>query len=319
MLKRFLLLSACFAVTAFAQKDEDVKADSVVYEKPKEWRIYSAGAPVVAFTLTKDLIWYATSDVVMSSSLKKVAVQKYPALGKIPGSGITCMITCAKGNAWMGGKNGIAVRIGTQFTNYTTENGLPDNSITALATGGDGRVWAGTENGAAVFQNGTWTAFTTKEGLVSNKVQCLTIDNKGAVWIGTDKGISVYDGAKWTTQNMKKGMSWNDVKALAFDTKKGVIWAAVGEKDVNCLDKGSWSTYMEIQPGITSIMIDSQSRIWFGSTSGLLKFNGDEWITDPKAVGIPAAQVSCMVRDEGGNLWFAMESGVLRFSNPYPY
>ena len=118
---------------------------------------------------------------------------------------------------------------------------------------------------------------------------------------------------------MKKGLSWNDVKALAQDSRKNVIWAAVGEKDVNCFENGKWNTYMEIQPGITSIMVDTQSRIWFGSETGLLKFNGDEWISDPKQLGIPAAQVFSLHRDNGGNLWFAMESGVVRLANPYPF
>ena len=55
------------------------------------------------------------------------------------------------------------------------------------------------------------------------------------------------------------------------------------------------------------------------SETGLLKFNGDEWITDSKQLGIPAAQVQQLYRDEGGNLWFATETGVVKLNNPYPY
>ena len=319
MLKRFFLLSACVAMSVSAQSDDDVKADSIVYEKPTEWRIFSAGAPVSAFTLQNDLLWYATQECVYSSSMKKADVQKFPSLGTIPGSDVTCMATDNSGKVWIGGKNGVAVRSGTQFTAYTSESGLPDNTVNDLIVAPDGKVWVGTEQGAAVFQNGSWKVYTTAEGLVSNKVQALGVDKKGAVWLGTNKGISVYDGAKWTVHDMKKGLSWNDVKAIGLDQRKGTIWAAVGEKDVNSYEGGKWNTYMEIQPGILSIMVDTQSRVWFGSETGLLKFNGDEWITDPKQLGIPAAQVFKMHRDPKGNLWFAMESGVVRLSNPYPY
>jgi len=321
MLKRLLFVSACagVALNIFAQEDKDVKADSIVYEKPKEWRIYSAGAPVTAFTLTRDQIWYSTADQVFCSSLKKVEVQKYPTLGTIPGSGVKCMATDVSGKAWIGGLNGIAVKNGTQFTVYTSENGLPDNNVNAMVVGKDGKVWVGTDNGVAVFSNGAWTVYTKAQGLSSNKCQAMTVDSKGDIWIGTDKGISVFDGVKWTIHDMKKGLSWNDVKALSFDPRTGNIWAAVGESDVNCYEKGTWKTYMQIQPGIVSIMADSQSRIWFGSQSGLIKFNGDEWVSDPKALGVPAAQVSCMYKDESGNLWYAMESGVLKMANPYPF
>jgi ligand-binding sensor domain-containing protein len=98
-----------------------------------------------------------------------------------------------------------------------------------------------------------------------------------------------------------------------------VVWAAVGEKDVNSYDGKSWNVFMEIQPGITSIMADSHSRIWFGSETGLIKFNDEEWVSDPGKLGVPAAQVYQMYCDEGGNQWFANENGVLRMDNPYPY
>jgi ligand-binding sensor domain-containing protein len=309
-----------FVAVAQDEVDDDkVKATEVVHEKATEWRMYSAGAPVVAFALQGELLWYATKEKVFSTSQKKAAKQEFAQLGTIPGSDVTSMVADRSGKVWIGSKNGLAVRGGSAFTCYTSANGLPDNSVNALAVAADGKVWVGTENGAAVFQGGSWTKYTTAEGLASNKVQALAIDKSGAIWFGTDKGISVYNGSSWTVHNMKKGLSWNNVKALAVDLRKSTIWAAVGEKDVNSFENGSWNTFMDIQPSISSIMVDSQSRIWFGSETGLLKFNGDEWITDSKKLGIPAAQVNQMYRDEAGNLWFAMESGVVKLGNPYPF
>jgi len=118
---------------------------------------------------------------------------------------------------------------------------------------------------------------------------------------------------------MKSGMSWNDTRALAFDRRKETVWAAVGDKDVNTFDGQKWNVYMEIQQGITSIMVDSQSRIWFGSPAGIIKFNGDDWVSDPKQLGIPAAPVYQLFCDEKGNMWFAMETGVVFRTNPYPF
>ncbi|NLP02685.1 MAG: hypothetical protein GX089_09345 [Fibrobacter sp.] len=319
MFRSILLLGIFGVFMAFAQDDDDVKADSIVYEKPTEWRVFSASGPVKAFTLQNNVLWFATQESVFSTSMKKAAEQKFPTLGKIAGSDVTCMVTDASGKVWIGGNNGVAVRSGNQFTNYTSENGLPSDAVSSMAASSDGKVWVGTDKGLVCFQGSSSKTYTTKDGLVSDKVQALMAGKKGDIWVGTNKGISVFDGAKWTLHDMKKGLSWNDVKALAQDSRKNVIWAAVGEKDVNCFENGKWNTYMEIQPGITSIMVDTQSRIWFGSETGLLKFNGDEWISDPKQLGIPAAQVFSLHRDNGGNLWFAMESGVVRLANPYPF
>lgn len=317
MLKQFLVFALSLTCVVSAQDDEDVKAQETVYEKPPEWKMFSAGAPVVAFAVTKDAVWYATQESVFSSSQLKVSQQKFPQLGKIPGSDVTCMTVDQSGKIWVGGKNGVAVRSGTQFTSYTTEEGLPDNAVNDIIAASDGKVYIGTENGAAVFENGAWKKI---EGLVSEKVQALAEDKNGGIWFGTNKGISVNNKGSWTVYDMKRGkLSWNNVKALAVDARKGTVWAAVGDKDVNSFENGTWKTYLEIQEGITSIMVDSQSRIWFGTETGLIKFNGDEWNTDPKQLGIPAAQIQKLYKDVKGNLWFAMESGIIKLNNPYPF
>lgn len=320
MIKHCLIAGAFVALVVSINAAERTSiADSIVHEKPTEWKVFASGAPVTAFALQKEYLWYIANDNLVSSSLKKSEVVKYSALGSIPATDLTCIAIDQAGKIWVGGKNGIAVRSGTAFTNYTAESVLPDNSVNAIVVGRDGSVWVGTDNGVGVFQNNTWKVFKSADGLVSDKATALVVDNNGAIWIGSDKGISVYAGGSFTVYNMKKGMSWNHVKALAVDPKTNMIWAAVGEKDVNSFDGATWKTYMDVQTELSSVMVDTHSRVWFGSSSGILKFNGEEWISDPKQHGIPANQVNDMFRDAGGNLWFAMENGVVRLSNPYPY
>ncbi|MBN1604870.1 MAG: hypothetical protein JW915_24905 [Chitinispirillaceae bacterium] len=323
MVKRLITLSlVCAAVAIYAQdedEDKDIKAEEIVYEKPTEWRIFSAGAPVTAFTISKDILWYATAEALFSSSTKQKDIQKFPTLGKIPGTGIVSVATDAHGKIWVAGPGGIAVKSGTQFTNYTSENGLPDNDVRDLMIAPDGKVWIATAKGAASFDGSSWKTYTAADGLSSDNTKAVAADSKGGIWVGTGKGVSVLNGSTWTVWNMKKGMSWNDVKALAWDKRQKTMWAAVGEKDVNAFTDGKWKVYMDIATDITSIMVDTQSRIWVGHAAGVIKFNGDEWITDSKKHGIPAASVQKMYRDGSGNLWYATDNGVLRLSNPYPY
>lgn len=320
MFKKIILVSACLAFNLMAQEDdENVKADSMVYEKPTEWQIFASEAPVTAFAVQGNQLWYATEQSVYSTSLTSKDVRSYSTLGSISGEGIVSIATDSKGQVWFAGSNGIAVRTGNTFTSYTTENGIPDNAVNAVLGTSDGKVWIGTNNGAAVFEGGKWKVYTTKEGLSHNKVNALMADKDNSIWFGTEKGISVLSGSSWKVHDMKSGLSWNSVKAMTLDARKNTVWIAVGEKDVNCYSKGKWNTYMDIMPDIKDIMADSQSRIWFGSSTGYIKFNGDEWISDQKKNGVPAAQVRKMYKDAKNNLWFATETGVLRLSNPYPF
>jgi ligand-binding sensor domain-containing protein len=277
--------------------------------------------PTKAFTVQGEVLWCATDAEVGIINMrgKKSDVQRFKTLGAMPAEGIVAIAIDKQGGVWFGGPNGVAQKSGTQFTVYTSEKGLSDNMVTSIAVANDGAVWVGTENGLNVYNNGSWKKYSTKEGLVSNKIQTLLADKKGTVWVGTNKGISIWNGAKWSSQTAKNGMSWNDTKALAYDNKTGLLWASVGEKDVNSFDGQKWNVYMDILQGITSIMADSHSRIWFGSGNGLVKFNDEEWISDPSKLGVPGAQIFQIYCDEGGNHWFANENGVVRMANPYPY
>ena len=300
------------------EDDEKVKAQEIVYDQPTEWSVYPADEPVTTFTIKGDELWYATASSVFCASIRKRLVQTYAKLGTIPGSDIACM-TNDGGSVWIGGKNGVAMGGAKGFTGYTAENGLPDNTVNAITAGG-GKVWVGTDNGLACYSGGSWKKFTTADGLCHNKIKALLVDDQNRVWVGTPKGIAVLEGSSWTIYDMKKkNLSWNDVKAFAYDPRKYTIWVAVGERDINSFVKGKWNTFMDIQSDITSLMVDTQSRVWVGSANGLMKYNGDEWINDPKQLNIPATQVQWMQRDGAGNLYFACENGIVRLVNPYPF
>lgn len=335
MVKRLLViviigaLSAAFAAgnksgttkTGSRQVGES-KADSMVYDEPTQWRIFSADGPSLAFAVQGDLLWIASDKLIASmgtGNTKKSELVRYKKVGEVTPDAITCIAPDRQGGVWFGSKTGVVVKNGTHFTTYTVDSGLSDNGVRAIVVTADNGVWVGTENGLSLFSAGAWKKFSTKEGLVSNKVQALLVDKSGNVWVGTDKGISVYSAGKWTTHSMKNGMSWNDTKALGLDSRSGAVWAAVGEKDINTYDGKAWNVYMDIAQGIVSIMVDTQGRVWLGTASGLIKFNGDEWVNDPSKLGVPAKQINQIYKDDDGNLWYGMETGVIRLDNPYPH
>jgi ligand-binding sensor domain-containing protein len=317
MIKRLITVAVMVVGANIAAYSQEVKADSVSFDKPNEFRIYRSNSPVKAFVVVGDVVWYATDEIVTSLNIRTNAQQRFPRLGTIASEGVKAMAVDGSGQIWIASPGGVAVRSGNNFTAYTAENGLPDNNALSLAVS-KGDVWVGTANGAARFRNGSWTTFTTEQGLVSNKVQAVVVDSKGTVWFGTDRGINSFDGSKWQLYDARqRHLEWNDVKALAVEPGTDVIWAATGPKDIARFDGKEWRKYMEIHPGVTSIMNDTR-RTWFGSPTGLFRLNTDgEWVFDPNRLGIPASQVYQMFRDGRGDLWFAMEQGVLWLNNPY--
>jgi ligand-binding sensor domain-containing protein len=308
------------AVSLWAVQRGETKVDSVIYDQGMQWKTFSSDKPVKAFAFQKDVLWIATETGLHSMNMAKGSEKKdLAAIGALAVTDVTALAFDAAGVLWVGTPNGCAAKMKDGDKIFTKDNGLPDNSVNAILPVKGGKVWIGTNGGACVFQSGSWTNYTVDQGLCGNKVRCLAIDKHGVVWLGTEKGISAFDGSGWKKHTMNDGMSWNDTKVIGCDARTNTVWAAVGEKDMNSYDGKTWKTYMDVTDGIRSIMIDSQSRVWIGTSAGLVKFNTEEWISDQAKIGIPANQVPQMICDEKGNLWFGMEKGVMRVANPYPY
>jgi ligand-binding sensor domain-containing protein len=321
-MKRLLIpaLVAAIALSASSQNQGGgAHADTTGAATATHYRLYASGGPVVAFAVQTDIIWCAAESSIISIPMNGDKKTIYSMIGSMPAQGIVAIAADRQGRVWFGGPHGLAVKSGTKINVYTAKSGLSNDRVNTIIAADDGSIWAGTDSGADVFAGETWKHYTVKNGLVSDKIQALASD-KGKVWVGTDKGIGLFNGAAWTTYTSQNGMSENDdTRALAYDRIKGVLWAAVGDKDVNTFDGQKWNTYMDTQPGIRTIMVDSQSRIWFGTEKGILKFNGDDWMPDPTPFGVPISQVFQMHSDEKGNLWFATDRGVIQIMNPYPF
>jgi len=322
-MKRHLMpvLVAAIALTVSSQNQgSGTHPDTTGATTATHYRLYGSGSPVVAFAVQAEVIWCAAESSIVSIPMNGEKKTIYPTIGSMSALGIVTIAADRQGRVWFGGPHGLAVKSGTKINVYTAKTGLSNDRVSSIVAADDGSIWVGTDSGLDVFAGETWKQYTVKDGLVSDKIQALAIDDKGKVWVGTDKGICVLNGTAWKTYSSQNGMSENDdTRALAYDRIKGVLWAAVGDKDVNTFDGQKWNTYMDTQPGIRTIMVDSQSRIWFGTEKGILKFNGDDWMPDPAPFGVPIGQVFQMHSDEKGNLWFATDRGVIQIMNPYPF
>lgn len=306
-----ILISALFSMI--------LAQDSVSFGNSAiEWKVYETEAPVVAFGYTPTGIWYSTGEMVSLYDTKSTKKTPYPKLGKLESAGIASIAVDNKGGVWFGGENGAVYLKGGNYTVYNAKKGLPSNKINRIKVDGV-KTYFCTDKGVAIYNNGNFNTYTTANGLASDNVADVAFDGKGGAWFATDKGISFFNEVSWKTYNTDNGVSFDEIKAIAYDPRLGHVWCAAGPMDVCGYDGKEWNGYMDIQEGIISIMVDTQSRIWFGSSYGVLKYNGDAWITEPAKIGFPAAQVLDMFRTKEGDLLYGMERGILHMKNPYPF
>ena len=195
------------------------------------------------------------------------------------------------GNIWFG-----SIRYdGKSFRNLTTKDGFPSNSIRLLLEDKTGKLWFGAQGeNMFVYDGKTFTVLKNKDGKAFNNVWSIIEDKKGNIWFGAD-GLWRYDPS--TSLRVGGGtftkVSQRGAYAIIQD-KKGNIWTTGGVNpngNVWALSLYDAKTLYNKNPTVTEIMSqsgmllgileDAKGNIWFGSGSGVYRYDG-KTITDFK-------------------------------------
>jgi ligand-binding sensor domain-containing protein len=119
----------------------------------------------------------------------------------LPSDNIYSIFIASDGSQWFGTDQGIARHAGNKtlsnWTAFTTSDGLVNNFVQAIASDNKGKLWFGTKGGVSVFDGSEFTSFTTDDGLNSNNVLCIAADHDGVVWLGTDNGVTCFKDGKF--------------------------------------------------------------------------------------------------------------------------
>jgi ligand-binding sensor domain-containing protein/class 3 adenylate cyclase len=230
------------------------------------------------------------------------------------------------------------------FTHFTTEQGLSHNGVNSMMEDKRGNLWFGTRGGGANCYDpnanegqGSFTYFTTNEGLSHNWVFNMLEDSQGNLWFGTNGGgvnrynpslVSVHNNFTYFTT--EEGLSYNDVRFILEDSQ-GDMWFATAREGVNRFSlstspelnneqsKGQFSfTHFTTKEGLSSNLLgsmleDSQGNLWFGTSNGLSRFNGQSFTHFTTKEGLSQDGVISMLEDSQGNLWFGTSRGLNRF------
>jgi len=189
----------------------------------------------------------------------------------LAGNSIMCMTEDQAGNIWMGTTNGISRYNGKSFTNYTTENGLSSNAVFSITQDVAGNMWIGTAFGVNLYDGESFVNFKNKNNFPISGVRTILEDKAGHIWIGGQDGLGKYDGKSLT--NMTSNFTTNVIQ-----DKKGNIWSSQTETSSNkmklCkLDGNAFATIAtEVQ--VFGIMADDAGNIWYGTESGIRRYDG---------------------------------------------
>ncbi len=199
------------------------------------------------------------------------------------------------GALWVGTPDGLAKWDGTNWTNFTMQQGLSANIVRAIADDADGNIWIGTERGGLNRQkDGHFTAYQQTNGFPSDNISSLYADADGVLWVGTfGNGLVRFQGGKWTHFTTRNGLM-SDTINYFIDDGDGSFWIgsnvglmrvpkkALTERGgfISCRVYGEADGLPNNECTVTAQPAACQTRdgkLWFPTISGLVS-------VDPKRI-----------------------------------
>ncbi len=161
---------------------------------------------------------------------------------------------------------------------------LDGANITAIKSE-PGYIWVATY-GQGIFRysvkDDEWKNFSTHEGNLKNDLYFNLAVSKDYVWAGAAEGLFIYNKKKDTWTNKKfafGGEMGNWIRALCYDPDENALW--IGRfKNLTLLDvrRQKFTDYDKTIKGdtktnnFTSIALDGDSLVWFGTEGGVHKY-----------------------------------------------
>lgn len=210
------------------------------------------------------------------------------------------------------------------FTPQNTNYGLPDNNAERLAADAQGNLWVGTYfSGLVKFDGTTWTNYNKYNSPLSdNTIKDVEFRGTNDLWICTyASGIFNYNGTEWKQYIPdNSGIPTNYTYAVGFDNG-GNVW--VGLYPFNSQNAGvarfngsSWTSYQFTNGynyfGVEAIAKDLSGNMWFGTSIGVYKFDGNNFTLftkDNTSGGLGNDYVAAISVDPSGNIWFGTKGG----------
>lgn len=213
----------------------------------------------------------------------------FPDSPGLAGDSVKVVKTDDKKIRWFGTNGGLSAFYESQFPeinyrSFYSSGFFADNRITSFGSSGD-TIYIGTKGGGvARMVSSSVDAITAASpyeipwsALPSNNV--LSVFTDGAVqWYGTDEGLARHTGDQ-------AKLNWE-----SFYEEDGLI-----NNEVQCIQK------------------DNQGNMWFGTPSGLSRFDGTTWESYTTTDGLVSNNVLCIAIDIDGTLWFGTTNGVSSF------
>lgn len=148
------------------------------------------------------------------------------------------------------------------------------------------------------------------------KINCLFNPDTSVIYIGTDKGLVIYGHKTFDVFTQNNGLAANKVNCVARYKNYLVIGTTKGLSLFNLNTRKFSNYYIEsglIDENITALNNQNNQFLWVGSQTGLLRFDGVNFMYYNIGTDNNSNHVKALLNDKEDNIWVATHSGLYRY------
>jgi ligand-binding sensor domain-containing protein len=190
----------------------------------------------------------------------------------IPSDYVTGVAVDSQNNKWFSTQEGVAKFDGSNWTVFTTADGLITNYSNCITVDSSDNIWVGSDEGVSRYDGTAWSTYTTASGLVNDMINYIGPAPNGDIWVGTSNGLSRFSGGTWTSYTTSNGLPFNMVSYVKSDENNN-LWIGTWMGGLAKYNDTSFTTFTTanglLDNNIIAIGIDKVGNKWIGTYFGI--------------------------------------------------
>ncbi|MGB6036450.1 MAG: two-component regulator propeller domain-containing protein, partial [Cryomorphaceae bacterium] len=235
----------------------------------------------------------------------------------LPQSQVRAISRDSFGYLWIGTMAGLSRFDGSEFKNFSTEDGLNDNQINCFYQGSE--LYVGTTGALCFIKGQEISSIPFPEVLRTARIIDFAESNDGTLYMATaGSGVITWDGATFASITADDGLPDEYVRSLAFD-KAGQLW--IGTRSGIAMLKSPQDSISAPDSVFAKLSV-SQIRMASNQQMVITTFGNGIFFVDGNSVqnittddGLKTDFIRCFEEISAGQYWFASKVGLAKFED----